>query len=666
MQMKKLILSFAAVMMAAGMTAFAAPSAWTVTSPDGKLSVRVASGQKLTYSVAYAGKKLINDSEISVKFTDGTVYGAGSKARKAKTVRVSETIKPVVLDKAVLDNTYNELTVDFKTFTLKFRAYDEGVAWRFVPGNTDVAYVESEQVEFSFPGDWKTWIPYVRDFDDKGFKSQFHNSFENYYTVTTLSGWDSKRLAFLPLLVQSPEGVNVCITESDLLNYPGLYLNGQGGNTLKGVMAPAPRSEKQGGHNMLEGFVETAEDYIAKIGAGEALPWRVVMVAPEDRQLADIDLVYKLAAAPDNRDWSWVKPGKVAWDWWNDWNLYGVDFKSGINNDTYKYYIDFASEHGIEYVILDEGWAVNRAADLFQIVPEIDMKGLCAYAESKNVGLILWAGYWAFNRDIEGVCRHYSQMGIKGFKVDFMNRDDQAMVAFYTKSAEIAAKYHLILDFHGAFKPAGLMRTWPNVINCEGVNGLEQMKWGTGDQVTYDVTIPFIRYAAGPADYTQGAMRNATRRNYKPVNSEPMSPGTRCHQLAEYMIFDAPLTMLCDSPSNYIQEKECTDFIAAVPTVWNKTVALEGKVGEYVVIAHQAADGSWWLGALNGWDARDITLDLSFLENRLYNFEAFQDGVNAHRAARDYKKVTGSVPGSRKVTVHLAPGGGYAAHYTLH
>ena len=352
-----------------------------------------------------------------------------------------------------------------------------------------------------------------------------------------------------------------------------------------------------------------------------------------------------------------VKPGKVAWDWWNDWNISGVDFKSGVNNDTYKHYIDFASEHGIEYVILDEGWAVNRQADLMQVVPEIDLPMLCAYAAQKNVGLILWAGYWAFNRDMEGVCKHYSAMGIKGWKIDFMDRDDDEMVRFYEKAAATAAKYHLLVDFHGAFKPAGLQRTYPNVLNFEGIHGLEQMKWSSPevDQVTYDVTVPFTRLVAGPADYTQGAMRNATRSNYYPCNSEPMSQGTRCHQLAEYLVFDAPLTMLCDSPSNYRKEEECASFIASIPTVWDETIALEGKIAEYVVIARRKGS-KWYVGALGNWDERDLVINLSRLGIGAKQGEVYVDGVNADKKAQDYRHETVSLNGIWKV--HLAPGGG--------
>ena len=322
----------------------------------------------------------------------------------------------------------------------------------------------------------------------------------------------------------------------------------------------------------------------------------------------------------------------------------------------------FAAGNGIEYVILDEGWAVNNKADLFQVVPEIDLKELVRYADTKKVGLILWAGYWAFNRDMEKVCRTYSEMGFKGFKVDFMNRDDQPMVSFFTKAAEMTAKYHMLIDFHGAFKPSGLQRTYPNVINYEGVNGLEQMKWSDRslDQVTYDVTIPFVRMVAGSMDYTQGAMKNATRGGFSTKYSEPESQGTRCHQLAEYVIFEAPLTMLCDSPSNYMKEPECTEFIANIPTTWDKTYALDGKIADYAVIARQSGD-SWYVGALNGWNERDLVIDLGFVPAGNYEMIVFRDGANANKAARDYKKEKITVPFGRKLTIHMASGGGWVA-----
>ena len=522
--------------------------------------------------------------------------------------------------------------------------------------------IADEKAEYNFSTDHKTYAPYVNS-KKATFEEQYMNSFEQLYVHEAITKLNDKRLMILPFLVELDGGKKLCITESDLENYPGMFLNNTTDRpSLKAVHAPYPKVTKQGGHNQLQMLVQERENFIAKTKGTRSYPWRVFVVSANDKELADNDMVYCLASPSRVSDISWIKPGKVAWDWWNDWNIYDVDFRAGINNDTYKYYIDFASEHGIEYVILDEGWAVNLKADLMQVIPEINVKELVDYGKSKNVSIILWAGYHAFDRDMENVVKYYSEMGVKGFKIDFMDRDDQEIIDFLFRAGETCAKYKMLADFHGICKPAGLTRTYPNVINFEGVHGLENMKWATAesDMVTYDVTIPFIRQVAGPMDYTQGAMRNAARNNYRPVNSEPMSQGTRCRQLATYVIFESPLNMLCDNPSNYMREKECTEFIAGIPTVWDKTVALDGKVAEYVAIARQHGD-VWYLGALTNWTPREIELDLSFLGDGNYKIELFKDGINADRAARDYKKETLPVPADRKLKIKMASGGGYAA-----
>lgn len=473
----------------------------------------------------------------------------------------------------------------------------------------------------------------------------------------------SNQIAFTPVVVELEEGRKICIAESDVESYPGMFVyNEEQSTSLKGVFAPYPKNLLQGGHNNLQMLVTERENYIAKCSGKRTFPWRIAIVSSDDKELLDNDLVYKLAAPSRIDDTSWIKPGKVAWEWWNHWGLSGIDFKAGVNNATYKAYIDFAAKHGIEYVILDEGWAVNLKADLFQVVPEIDLKELVAYAESKDIGLILWAGYYAFERDMEDICRYYSELGIKGFKVDFMDRDDQPMVDFHYRGAAIAAKYHLLLDYHGTYKPTGLNRTYPNVVNFEGVHGLEQLKFAGSDkvdQVTYDVTMPFIRMVAGPVDYTQGAMRNGTKRTFRPVNEAPMSMGTRCRQLAEYVIFESPLSMLCDSPVFYERESECTSFIAEVPTVWEETVALDGKIGEYISMARRKGD-IWYLGTLTNWEKRTMEIDLSFLGDGEWSAELYKDGVNAGTVASDYIKSIIAIPQDRKLSVTMAEGGGCA------
>ncbi len=666
--MKKFITTILLLGMAAA--ALAAPKDYALTSPDGKLTVNVTVGSDIRYTLTHGQTLLLDRTPVSMKMTDGVVFGADDKVRKVVRKSLDQTLVPVVYKKAEVRDHYNEMTLKFKEFDLIFRAYDAGVAYRFVSQLKGAREVACEQADFAFPADWKGFIPYVRDFDEKDFTRQYWNSFENLYVHIPLSQWDQRRLAFLPLAVEEPSGLRVCITESDLTDYPGMYLyNGDHDRVLTADFAPYPKVVEQGGHNMLQGVVKERENYIAKIDGPTAFPWRIVAVTDNDKDLMDNDLVWLLGAPSDpNTDYSWIKPGKGAWDWWNDWNLYGVDFEAGINNETYKYYIDFAAKYGIEYVILDEGWAVNLQADLFQVIPEIDLPMLSKYAQDKGVGLVLWAGYWAFNRDMEAVCKHFSEMGIKGFKIDFMDRDDQEMVRFYRDAARTAAKYHMFCDFHGAFKPSGLHRTYPNVLNYEGVHGLEQLKWGvfdpgTGafDQVTYETIIPFIRMLAGPMDYTQGAMRNGSFGSYRSVNSEGMSQGTRCRQLAEYVIFESPFNMLCDSPSNYLREPECTRFIADCPTVWDETVALTGKIGEYCAIARRKGD-TWYVGAITNWSKRDMTLDLSgILGPGAWQMEVFKDGLNAEKAARDFKHETVAVPSDGKVSFHMASGGGWTA-----
>lgn len=636
-----------------------AQKSYSLLSPNGKLKVDISVGASLTYSISHDGDIMLLQSPISMSLSDGQLFGINPKVGNVKKTTTNELLDAKIYKKSKVKNNYNELNIRFKgDYSVVFRAFDDGIAYRFETTLNKPFQVKSEQVELNFPSDQETYIPYVsRNYER--IETQFFNSFENVYVHEKLSKWDSKRLAFTPLVSQGVKGKKIAILEADLLNYPGMYLHNENGSaTLKGVFAPYPKTIEQGGHNMLQGLVKSREEYIAAFEGATSFPWRAILVSESDKELLNNDMVYKLAT-PSKGDYSWVKPGKVAWDWWNDWNLYNVDFESGINNDTYKYYIDFASDHGIEYVILDEGWAVNKQADLMQVVPEIDLRELVAYGKSKNVGLILWAGYFAIHRDMEGICKYYSDMGIKGFKVDFMDRDDQPMVEFHRELAEIAAKHHLMIDYHGTYKPTGLQKTYPNVINFEGVYGLEQMKWGKEDLVTYDVTMPFIRMLAGPLDYTQGAMRNATKGNYRPVNSEAMSQGTRCRQLAEYVVFESPLNMLCDNPSNYMNEKECTEFIANIPTVWDETVALGGEISKHISMARRHGD-VWYVGAMTNWDKRELELDLSFLGDGSFTAEVFKDGVNADRAARDYKKVLIDVPADRKVKVAMAPGGGYA------
>ena len=632
----------------------AAAKDYSVTSPDGHLSVKIDAGKTLTYSIERDGMLLIKPSCLQLTLENGKLWGPSAQIKKTVTRSVDNMLDSPVFKRSTVRDHYNELVLQTKEYNLVFRAYDDGIAWRFEP--VKPVTVKSEDILFTFAQDWPAYIPYVNQ-HTQTLEGQFFSSQESHYTHAMISEWDNKRLGFLPITIEADGGVKMCIVEADLIDYPGMYLyNGNSGLSLKGMFAKVPASYEAEDGDTFQRIITSRKDVIAENVS--VMPWRAVIVVPEAKDLAQSDMTWRLASPQAMADISWLKPGKVAWDWWNGWNIYGVDFEAGINTQTYKYYIDFASANGIEYIVMDEGWAKNTVLNMKETRPEIDLPELVRYGQEKGVGIVLWTIARLFEDQMEDLCAQYSAMGVKGWKIDFMDHDDQNMVHFYRNAAAMAAKYHMFVDFHGAYKPVGMSRTYPNVLNYEGVYGLENMKWGNPnvDQVTYDVTIPFTRLVAGPADYTQGAMRNAKKSNYRPVGDEPMSQGTRCHQLAEYVIFDAPLSMLCDSPSNYMREPECTEWIAKIPTVWDETVALAGEIGEYVVLARRKGP-TWYVGALNNWEPRDLELDLSFIPAGT-EVEIVADGVNAHRAARDYKKTETKLDG-QPVKIHLAPGGGW-------
>ena len=629
---------------------------YVVQSPDKQLKVEISAGTDgLIYSVYHKDSLIVVDSKLGLIQEGKTPALAGvAKVISAKTKKIFQDIDAPFYRFKSFQAVCNEMNLKLRgDYGVYFRVYNEGVAYRFYTSSKENLIIKNEIAEFRFAGNYTAYLPYSTNKE-----KPMAMAFQNTYEVKPLSE-APQELAFLPVTVDCKQA-KVTLLESDLEAYPGMFVQPDGKQALKGVFAPYPKKTDFYPWRKQEYVTET-EDYIARVKGNRTYPWRILAITEKDTEMPVNNLVYALASPNRIGDCSWVKPGKVAWDWWNAWNLDGVDFVTGVNNPTYKAYIDFASANGIEYVILDEGWAVNLQADLMQVVKEIDLKELVDYAASKNVGIILWAGYHAFERDMENVCRHYAEMGVKGFKVDFMDRDDQEMTAFNYRAAEMCAKYKLILDLHGTHKPAGLNRTYPNVLNFEGVNGLEQMKWSPAslDQVKYDVMIPFIRQVSGPMDYTQGAMRNASKGNYYPCNSEPMSQGTRCRQLALYVVFESPFNMLCDNPSNYMREPESTDFIAAIPTVWDESIVLDGKMGEYIVTARRKGD-VWYIGGITDWTARDIEVDCSFLGDKAYNATLFKDGVNAHRVGRDYKRESFSVKKDSKLKIHLAPGGGFA------
>lgn len=624
-----------------------------VKSPDGKININISAGATVTWAVKHDGTEVITPSEISMTLNNGEVLGKNAVVKKAATSSNNSTIATPIYKKTQVQDNYNQLTVNFKgDYSLVFRAYNDGAAYRFITAKKGDITITNESANFNFKDDDKAFLPFVNDFRNK---DKFTTSFEAHYTNINLSAVKKDTLAFLPVLVDVGSPKKAVILEADLQDYPGMYLTHGDGNSLHGVFSKYPTEEAVLRINYV---VNKRADYIAKTTGTRSFPWRVVVISTEDRQLADNDMMQKLAEPSKIADYSWIKPGKVAWDWWNDWNVTHVDFKSGINVPTYKYYTDFAAANKLEYIIIDEGWSDDY--DLNKTT--LDVQAIVDYAKQKNVGVILWSTWYAMSRDVEGLMDKFEKMGVKGFKVDFIDRDDQKMVASLFDIAKIAANHHMLIDYHGMYKPSGMQRTWPNIINCEGVKGLENMKWGTDNQPGYDVSIPFIRMMSGSMDYTPGGMRNATKDAFRAVNSNPMTQGTRSHQLAMYTIFEAPLQMLSDNPSIYQREQESTNFIAAIPTTFDATVALDGKVGDFVSIARKKGN-TWYAGAMTNWNARDLTIDLSFLGDGSYKATIFEDGVNANRDATDYVTKTITVTAKDKLNVKMASGGGWAARF---
>ncbi|MBL7743364.1 MAG: glycoside hydrolase family 97 protein [Chitinophagaceae bacterium] len=626
-------------------------------SGNNKFEVTVNAGKDLSWTIKHGGQVILAPSFISLRLNTGEVLGENVKITSAKRKGFAEVISSVAYKNSEISNSYNELVLTCKgEYGIIFRAYNEGVAYRFFTKRTEELVIQSEQAEYNFNKDHKAFIPHISDL--RGGE-KYTCSFEEFYTETPLSKFSKDTLGYLPLLIELDNNKKAVLLEADGQAYPGMFvqLNQQVPYGLKATFAPYPLEEALGGYIRINYMVTKRADYIAKVNGTRNFPWRVIVVSEQDKDLLNNDIVQKLSEPNKIPNAAWVKPGKVAWDWWNDWNISHVDFKAGINTPTYKYYIDFAAKNNIEYVVLDEGWSDDW--DLNTLNPAIDLRELVEYGGQKNVGLILWSTWYALSRNIEGLCAKYAAMGVKGFKVDFLDRNDQKMVASCYEMASVAAKYQLLLDFHGMFPPQGLQRTWPNVVNFEGVRGMEYSKWSADERVPkHEVSLPFIRMMAGPMDYTPGAMRNTAEGIARPVSSMPVSQGTRCHQLAMYVIYEAPLQMLADNPTIYMKEQECTDLISKIPTVFDQTVALDGEFGEYAVIARKKKD-VWYVGGMTNWSERELSIDLSFLGEGNYTAEVFRDGLNAGKDATDYKKEIIQVTAPGKLAIHLAPGGGF-------
>ncbi len=625
---------------------FAKEIKYDLKSPNSAVVLSLLIDKGITISASKNGEALLYPSAI---FLSAKNVGNGFIVSSSKTKNINETIIPAVKTKfAEIKNEANEIIIQFKNGTgLIARAYNNGIAYRWVFSKKGSYKILDEQFDIKIDNEAPVFFPME--------KSMFSHNENRYLNIPVKNLTDS--LGSMPLLINGSK-TKLLFTESDLLDYASMFIKGTG-TGFKAVFPHYPLEEKT--LNDRDVIVNKEENYIAVVNGPVTLPWRIMMIEDNAAGLLTNQLVYQLAS-PATGDFSWVKPGKVCWDWWNKNNIYKVDFKAGVNTATYKYYIDFAAENKVPYIILDEGWYV--LGNVTDIVKDINLQELIAYGKQKNAGIILWVTWKGLNDKMTEALDLYKSWGVKGIKVDFMQRNDEKMVQFYLKATQETAKRQLLIDFHGCYKPTGLERTYPNALTREGVFGLENSKWDSTTRTigpVHNVTLPFTRMVAGPMDYTPGSMMNYQAGDWHAIFNNPTSQGTRCQQMAMYVIYESPLQMMADNPTNYKNNQECTDFIAAVPVEWYDTKVLDAEAGQHLAMARKAKTGDWYIGAMNDWTERIMQLNLSFLDAGNYNIEIFQDGVNANNVAMDYKKVIQTVNNKTILTITLAKGGGWAA-----
>lgn len=627
-----------------------AQTASELSSPNGEIKVTLSISDKIYYSIVYDGDVLLKDNSLQLTLKD-QVLGQDPKLRRRKYTSVNELLAPVMpLKFSTVTNQYNQLALTFKNYSVEFRAYDDGVAYRFVTSQKGETEVLGEEFAVNFPADYLLHLQ-----QPGGFKT----SYEEPYTHISSNDWKpSDKMSVLPVLVDTRKQYKILISESDLTDYPCMFLKGTGTNGMISTFPKAPLAFGEDGDRSLK--ITQEADYIAKTSGTRSYPWRYFVLTKDDRQLLENTMTYKLAGKNQLQDVSWIKPGQVSWEWWNDASPYGpdVNFVSGYNLETYKYYIDFASKFGIPYIIMDEGWA-KSTRDPYTPNPKVDLHELIRYGKEKNVGIVLWLTWLTVENNFD-LFKTFNEWGIKGVKIDFMDRSDQWMVNYYERVAKEAAKHHLFVDFHGSFKPAGLEYKYPNVLSYEGVRGMEQMGGCYPDNSVY---LPFMRNAVGPMDYTPGAMISMQPNVYRAERPNAGSIGTRAYQLALFVIFESGLQMLADNPTLYYRNEDCTRFITSVPVIWDETVALEAKIGEYAIVAKRKGD-KWFIGGMtnNGKTEREFTLKLDFLKkDRSYQMTSFEDGINAGRQAMDYRCKSSQVKNGDVLTIKMVRNGGFAA-----
>jgi len=628
----------------------------SVCSPSGKICVKVWLDGDLKYAVFEHGAIIVRPSEADMLLDNGLSFSKGNRIRSSikKSVR-EEIISPVPEKRKKIRDDYNLLTITFaKPYKVEVRAYDDGVAYRFLTSFQDSITVQDEVAKFRFLAKSAAWFPAIHKRDDADI---FHTSYEEQYPLTKLDSIASGAIGYTPVLVTQPAGPKIGVVESDLDDYPGMFLGGTGSNELDAKFAPYPLEEKMTGGEYPESIVTKRASYIAKTKGTRTFPWRALMIADEDRQLPSNDLVYRLASPSRIGNADWVKPGKATDEWIVNVNLFNVPFRSGVNTASYKYYIDFAKRFGFDRIMMDAGW--SAATDLFKMNPDINMDTLVAYAKEKGIKLSMWTLSHALDRQLDSALDRFNKWGVDFIMTDFIDRDDQKTVNFYHRIAKACADHHIMIMYHGVYPPKGFNRTYPNNITREGVMGSEYNIWS--DKVTpgHDVTLPFTRMLAGAFDYEPGMLNNATQKGFRMIEGMPMSQGTRCHQLAMFVVYDNPMQIFAGNPSQAWLEPKFTELLGSLPSTWDETSILDGKVGEYIVTARQHGS-NWYIGGMSNWSPREIELKFDFLDdNASYTATICKDGVNADRYPADYLISETIIKKGNVLKLKLAPGGGF-------
>ena len=626
------------------LVAFADAKAATesVYSPDGRIRLEVSTGDTLRMSVFYGDEQVLLASPLCMQVQQEWL-GVRPKVKNVLRKTVSQIIKNVVpVKNAVTPDEAQQLTMRFAgNFSVEFRVYNNGVAYRFVLDKKGKVDITNELMTLRFPAASKAHLSKTRG---------FWTSYEEPYTHEALADYQPQDdMTHLPVLMETARGTKMLLSESDVRDYPAMFLKSTGNDGLTTVFPKSPAAWEPHGDR---GFNVTKEHpFIARTDGKRTLPWRFVVIG-DDKAIAANEMERVLGGKCQLTDASWIKPGKVSWDWWNHWTIWNVDFETGINNQTYKYFIDFAAKYGVEYILLDEGWNKD-VRDPFTTRDDIDVKELVEYGRERGVGVILWLAWLTVENHMD-LIKYYADMGVSGLKIDFMDHSDQWMVNFYERVARECAQNKLMVDFHGSFKPAGLEIRYPNVISYEGVRGLEN---GAGCEPDNTIWLPYIRNAVGAMDFTPGSMASAQPEDNHGSGSLPMGSGTRAYQMAMYVCFESGLQMLADSPTRYMREDECTRYIASVPTTWDESRVLAAKAGEYYVVARRKGS-KWFIGAMTGSKPQQLTISLDFLNDKGL-LTGFRDGRNAHRIAVDYQRFQQSVSPADTLTLRLVRNGGW-------